>query len=45
MFQGLEEKCLELSQKILDERTLCINLQVPIRLEQERIQCRRNNKK
>jgi len=43
--RDLEEKRLELSQKIQDERTSCINLRVQIRLEQERIQRRRNNKK
>ena len=43
--RDLDEKRLELSQKIQDERTSCINLRVQIRLEQERIQRRRNNKK
>ena len=43
--KSFQEKRLELSQKIQDERTSCINLRVQIRLEQERIQRRRNNKK
>jgi len=34
----LEEKRLQLCQKIQDERSACINLRVQIRLEQERIQ-------
>merc|ERR1719510_1032555 len=34
----LEEKRLQLCQKIQEERSACINLRVQIRLEQERIQ-------
>ena len=34
----LEEKRLQLGQKIQEERSACINLRVQIRLEQERIQ-------
>ena len=43
--KSFQEKRLQLCQKIQDERTSCINLRVQIRLEQERIQRRRNNKK
>merc|ERR1711976_837132 len=39
----LEEKRLQLCQKIQEERSACINLRVQIRLEQERILRRRDN--
>ncbi len=38
----LQEKRLELCKKIEEERYLCVNLRVQIRLEQERIQKRRS---
>lgn len=37
-----QEKRLELCHKIEEERALCVNLRVQIRLEQERLQRRRS---
>merc|ERR1712025_789936 len=39
----LEEKRLQLCQKIQEERSACINLRVQIRLEQDRIQRKASN--
>ena len=38
----LQDKRLELCQKIKDERAACVNLRVQIRLEQEKIKLRRS---